>query len=145
VHVMSKWPQSALAIRRLPVCLRNMENVKSRMYVWTVLTKTDWNLWWPPGQIVILVIVKSILKRESYIEIEIWIKFGQHCFRHPHQARSQGDWGTNPLSMEKFLHFARVFEKKYQTPPNFFHTKILKIHPSWLLRWPTYMPNSDNN
>jgi len=43
-----------------------------------------------------------------------------------------GIGGQIPLLMEKFLHFARVFEKKYQksSPPlNFFHTKILKILP----------------
>jgi len=35
------------------------------------------------------------------------------------QARSKGGGigGQIPLSMEKFLHFARVFEKKYQKSP----------------------------
>jgi len=58
-----------------------------------------------------------------------------------HQDRrvARGDWRTNSLLMEKFLHFAKVFEKKYQksTPLNFFHTKILKFPPSknsWLRR-----------
>jgi len=42
--------------------------------------------------------------------------------------RGGGLGGQIPLLMEKFLHFARVFEKKYQTaPPIFFRTKIMKI------------------
>jgi len=36
----------------------------------------------------------------------------------------------NPLSMKKFLHFAKVFEQKIpKFPLNFFQTEILKIPP----------------
>jgi len=53
------------------------------------------------------------------------------------QAHSQvGIGGQIPLSMEKFPHFARVFENP---PPhlNFFHTKILKIPPPPLKKFLT--------